>query len=107
MTLLGTLLVNLFSGLMNFFVHFMTKKIAFGVAVTVTLGGIIAAVIGTMRALVAGIAVAASDPAFLMGLSIGFPSNAPTCMAAIATCWAACTLYSWQKSALDLFAKVS
>lgn len=107
MALLGALLVNLVGGLMGFFVHFVTKKIAFGLAVVATLATIVGVVLAAMRTLITALAVTLSDPLFQMGLAMGYPPNASACIAAIATSWAACTLYSWQRDALDLFAKVS
>lgn len=107
MAILANVLVSVVGGIASFLAQFVTKKIAFGLAAVTTLGVITVAVIAAMRTVVQGIAVALNEPLLLMGLSIGFPPNAPACVAAIATTWAACTLYGWQKSALDLFAKVS
>jgi len=107
MPILASLLINLVSGLAAFFAQFVTKKIAFGLAVTAALSAIVIALLTAMRTIITGIEVVVSNPHFLLGLSIALPDNAAACLTAIATTWAACTLYSWQKSALDLFAKVS
>jgi len=39
----------------------------------------------------------------LIGLAV--PPIAGTCLGIIASTWAACTLYAWQKKALDVFVK--
>lgn len=104
---LGTLLVSLVGSLATFLAAFVTKKIAFGLAAAIALATIITALLTTMRVIISGIEVAITDPHILMGLSIALPSNAAACLTAIATVWAACTLYAWQRTALDLFAKVS
>ena len=107
MPLFAALFVGMVQGIASFLVLFLTKKIAFGLAAVASLAVIVGVLLSAMRTAVTAINVTVSDPYILMGLGIGFPPNAPACIAAIATVWAACTLYAWQRKALDLFAKVS
>ena len=107
MPLLGALLVSLVGGLAQFFVQFVSKKIAFGLAAVTTLSVITVALFVAMRTILTSIAITIGDPMVIMGLGMAVPDNAPACITAIATCWSACTLYSWQRKALTLFATVS
>jgi Family of unknown function (DUF5455) len=104
---LATLLVELFSGLVSFLIQFVSKKVAFGLSVVVVLGSITAVLITALRAVFASLATSIGDSDFVMGFAMAVPDNAPACITAYVTTWSACTLYSWQKKALQLFATVS
>lgn len=105
MPILASLLVSLFGALAQFFVTYFTKKVAIGLALVATFGGITAALLIAMRLLISGVAPIIGTGNFAVGLAIAFPANASTCITAIVTCWTACTLYSWKRKALDLFAQ--
>jgi hypothetical protein len=107
MPALGSLIIALVAGLAEFFVMFVTKKIAFGLAAVTALSVITVALFVALRSILAAVAVGISDPMVLMGIGIGIPNNAGVCILSIVNCWCACTLYSWQRKALTLFATVS
>lgn len=107
MPLLAGLLISLVSTLAQFFVQFVTKKIAFGLAAVTTLSVITVALFSVLRGILSSVAMTISDPMVLMGLGMAVPNNAPLCISSLVACWTACTLYSWQRKALTLFATVS
>jgi hypothetical protein len=107
MPLLAGFLFAIVSTLMQFLVQFVTKKIAFGLAAVGTLSVITVALFTTMRAILGGLHALVSEPSAALGLAMAIPDNAPACLSAIALCWGACTLYSWQRTALQLFATVT
>lgn len=106
MPILGTLLVTLFSGFATFLVQFFGKKVTIGLAVVATLATITGLLLIAMRAAIAAIAPVVGDGNFAVGLSIAVPPNFTACVSAIVSTWSACTLYSWKREALKLFATV-
>lgn len=108
MPLLGTLFVNLFSGLVAWFTTYVTRKIAFGLAAVAAYGVLTVGMFVAYRAVLAGLNVGLSGlPAmFVDGLAMGVPPVAPACVSAYVTMWTACTVYTWQRDLLHLVAKV-
>jgi hypothetical protein len=102
MPLLGALLVTLASGLAEFFVKFMSGKLAIGAAAVSLLAVITAALLVTFNALVVPLAQNAFSNEVGQFLGLAFPPVAGDCMAAMGTCWAACTLYAWQLKCLNM-----
>jgi len=105
MPLLASLLVSLFGAIAQFFVTYFTKKVAVGLALVATLTTITAALLLGMRGLIALIAPVIGDGNFAVGFGMAIPPNASACITAIVTCWSSCTLYSWKRKALELFAQ--
>jgi len=105
MPLLAGLIATLASGLAEFFVYFVTKKTALGLAAATVLAGITAALILALHGIASTVMSSVTSPYIQMGLGIALPPAATVCMLSIAACWSACTLYSWQKTALDMFLK--
>lgn len=105
MPLLGALLVSLFSGLGSFLASFLSKKAAFGVAAAATLGTLYGAMVVFMNNAVAPILSSLFNTQYGQFIGLAVPPLAGTCLGIIASTWAACTLYSWQKKALDVFVK--
>jgi hypothetical protein len=103
----ATIVITLVAALAEFLVLFVTKKIAFGIAAVTTLGFITIALFVTLRTVLGGIANMVSDPDVVRGIAMVVPDNVPACISAYVTVWCACTLYSWQRKALELFATVS
>lgn len=103
MPLLGTLLVSLFGNVAAFFLKYFSTKIAVGLASVATLGGLIAGLLALLRVTVIGLTPIIGDSNFAVGVGIAIPPNASACITAFMTMWGACTLYVWQKKAMDLF----
>jgi ABC-type uncharacterized transport system permease subunit len=105
MPLLGSLLVSLFSGLATFFAQFLTRKVAVATAAVAALGTVTVALLAAFNGLVAPLAAAVFSTQYGQVLGLAFPPMAGTCLAIMASCWAACTLYSWQRKAIELAAQ--
>lgn len=103
MPILAGLLVSLFSSLASLFALQLTKKTAFGLAAVTTLGTLYGAMVVAMNAAVSPLVSALFSTSYGQFIGLAFPPMAGTCVGIIATSWAACTLYAWQKKALDLF----
>jgi uncharacterized protein (DUF697 family) len=103
MPILAGLLVSLFSSLASLFALQLTKKTAFGLAAVTTLGTLYGALVVTMNAAVSPLLSALFSTSYGQFIGLAFPPMAGTCLGIIASVWSACTLYSWQKKALDMF----
>lgn len=105
MPILGGLLVTLFGGIAGFFAQYFGKKATVGLALVATLATITGALLLAMRAMIAAIAPVLGDGNFAVGVGIAIPPNFTACVSAIVSTWTACTLYSWKREALKLFAQ--
>lgn len=105
MPILAGLLVSCFSSLASFFALSLSKKVAFGLAAVATLGGLYGAMVVAMNAAVSPLLASLFSTSYGQFIGLAFPPMAGTCLGIVASAWAACTLYAWQKKALDLFAK--
>jgi hypothetical protein len=82
--------------------------VAFGLAVVGTFSVIAGVLFALARTVVAPLW---SSMMGLLPTSLGawvglaFPPAVPICCGAIVQVWVGCTLYSWQRTALDLFSK--
>jgi hypothetical protein len=104
MPLLAGLLVTLFSGLAQFLVQYLTKKTAVAVAAIAVLSTVTVGMFFALRATFSSLTGSLTGNA-LVGFSMAVPPVAGTCLTAISAIWAACTLFAWQRRALDLFVK--
>lgn len=108
MPLLGGLLVNLFAGLVAALVTYVSRKIAFGIAMVTLMTGLTAALFVAMRASLSSLTSAMGEgppELFMMCLQMAIPPIAPGCLSTYITIWTACTVYTWQRDLLHLFAK--
>jgi hypothetical protein len=105
MPLLAGLLVSLASGFAAFFTKYVTQKIAVGLAAVATIATLLAALLLLMRTTISPLAAAMFSTSYGSWAGLAFPPIAGTCLAAVVTTWSACTLYAWQKHALDAFLK--
>lgn len=105
MPLLAGLIVTLFSGFASFLVTYFGKKATIGLALVATLATITGLLLVAMRTAIAAVAPVIGDSNFAVGLSIAIPPNFSACVTAISGTWTACTLYSWKREALKLFAQ--
>jgi len=103
MPILAGLLVSLFSGLTTFLATYLSKKVAIGLAAAATLGSLYGALVVFMNAAVAPILGSLFSTSYGQFIGLAFPPMAGTCLGIVATTWAACTLYAWQKKALEVF----
>jgi hypothetical protein len=84
---------------------FMTRKAAFGLAYVATLGVVVGVLLVLMRSVVGPLASTIFSTQYGGWLGLAFPPTVTaSCITAITTLWAACTLYSWQREALRLSA---
>lgn len=96
----------LFSGVMasfaSFLVQFVGRKMAVITAALAALALTSGALLITFNAIVSPLVAQAFNTEVGQFLGLAFPPVAGTCMAAMASCWAACTLYGWQLKALSI-----
>ncbi len=107
MPLLGALLTNLFSGLVAWFAQYVTRKVAFGLAATAAMSTLTLGLYLLMRTSLNGLAsYVTGAPAILLdALALSIPPAAPFVISTYITMWTACTVYTWQRDLLYLFAK--
>lgn len=103
MPILAGLLVSISTGLAAFIGQYVTKKVAVGLAAATTLAGILGALLVFMRSVVNPLTSSLFSTAYGQWIGLAFPPMTGNCVAIIASTWAACTLYAWQKKALELF----
>jgi hypothetical protein len=105
MPILGSLLVTLFGSLAGFFAQYFSKKLTVGLALVATLTTITVALLVGMRLAVSIVQPVIGSGNFAYGLGIAFPANSATCITTMVSWWSACTLYTWKRKALQLFAQ--
>lgn len=107
MPLIGNLLVGIFSGLVAWLTQFVTRKVAFGGAMIVAYSALTVVLYGVMRAALIGLnAYTTGLPAMILqGVSLAIPPAAPFCISTYITVWTACTVWTWQRDLLFIFAK--
>lgn len=107
MPLLGGLFVSLFSGLVAWFTQWVTRKVAFGLASVAAMSALTLALFVAMRVTLGELGgMSASGPSmFIQGIGMMIPPVAPACVSSYVTMWTACTVYTWQRDLLHLFAK--
>lgn len=103
MPLLGGLLVALASGLADFFVKFVSGKVAIAAAALTAFGVITVALLVAFNKLVAPLAEQAFSSEVGQFLGLAFPPVSGNCMFVMGAVWSACTLYSWQARCLAMF----
>lgn len=107
MPILGTLLTNLFGGLVTWLATYFTKKVAFGVAAVTAMSALTLGLYVAMRTAMSALTINTGGmPDFwIMCLGIGVPPAAPFCLSTYMTMWTACTVYTWQRDLLNLVVK--
>lgn len=108
MPVLAGLLVSMFSCLVDFFVRWLTKKAAIGLAAVAVFAGltlVLWAAIGAALATV--VAVVPADSYFLMGMWVAIPDNAQAVVSATVACDTAIALYRWNVQNLRLMSYVT
>lgn len=107
MPLLGGLLSNLFVGLVNWFAQFFGRKLAFGVSAVAAMSALTAALFVLMRGIVGPLLsqLDGTSGIFMDALQMAVPVVAPACLSTYVTVWTACTVYTWQRDLIHLFAK--
>lgn len=108
MPLLGMLFVGLFSGLTDFFVRYVTKKVALIAAAVGTFAVLTIGFWGFVTASLAGIAWSfPGGSSVAVGVWLMVPDNAPACLSAILGVDTAVALYRWNVTNLKLASSVS
>lgn len=108
MLLLGTLLGNLFAGLLTWFGAYVTKRVAFGLAAVTAYSGMTLALYVIFRGVLATLGGYSMGlpPIVSMVAGMAIPPAAPFCVSAYMTVWSACTVYAWKVEALKFFRSV-
>lgn len=104
MPLLGALIQGLFSALYVFLAGFMGVGVAVRVAAVASFFAIGATLMVLFNGLVAPLVAAMWTTAWGNFLGLAFPAVSGTCMAALASVWAGCSLYAMQRKAISLVA---
>lgn len=109
MPLLGGLLTGLFSGLVAWLTQYVTRKVAFGLAAVGTFSALTLGLYVSMRFGLAALSgyTTGAPSMFVLGLQLVMPPAASFCVASYVTMWTACTVYTWQRDLLLLFAKAT
>lgn len=107
MPILGTLFTTLFSGLVAWFAQFVARKAAFGIATVTAMSALTLALFVLMRTTLVVIngQMTGAPAMFMDCLQMVIPPIAPACISTYVTLWTACTVYTWQKDLLHIFAK--
>ena len=105
MPILAGLLVSLFSGIATLLGTYISKKVAVGLAAATTLGTLYGGLVVLMNTAVSPLLAALFNTSYGQFIGLAFPPMAGTALGIVATVWAGCTLYAWQKKALDIFVK--
>ncbi|MDN5506772.1 DUF5455 family protein [Comamonas sp.] len=107
MPLIGGLLSNLFVGLVNWFAQYLGRKLAFGVSAVAAMTALTAALFVFMRGVVGPLLsqLDGTSGIFMDALQMAVPIVAPACLSTYVTVWTACTVYTWQRDLIHLFAK--
>jgi hypothetical protein len=98
---LATLLGALFTSLIQFFMNYMTKRLAIVAAVLAVISTLTFGFFEAIVGLVNSIAVAL-PPQAAMGLSLVIPSNAPLCISSILTAHLIRWVYEWNVKVIQL-----
>lgn len=103
MPLLGSLLMGLFSGLVDFFVKYMSRKTALMAAAVAAFSALTVALYVAISVALVGIAYTfPGGSAVAVGVWLVVPDNAPGCISAIVSCDTAVALYRWNVANLKL-----
>lgn len=86
----------------GFFVASFGKKVATGALAVALFGAALLALLATFRGLVSPLVAAAFSTEYGQFIGLAFPPVAGNCLATIAACWAACVLYRWQATAIQI-----
>jgi len=107
MPLLGALLVGLFGGLTTFLAEFVGKKVAVALAYAAVLTSSFVALLALLGSVVAPLLAGLfSSFPYVGWMGLAFPPVTGACLAALATTWAGCMLYKWQRDVLKVMASV-
>lgn len=109
MPLLGAFFGTLFGGLLAWLAQYVTKKVAWGVAATVTYAAFTGALYLAMRTALSQIeAQLTGIPAVIVqAVQFALPPVAPFCLGLYATVWVACTVFVWQRDLLKVTASAA
>lgn len=100
MPIFAAMVQLLFTKLMLFMGLLFAKKVALTLAGVAALVAIGSALYATMRSVVIPLASALFNTSYGSIIGLAFPPIAGQCILAITTIWSACTLYSFQRSAI-------
>jgi hypothetical protein len=108
MPLLAGLFVTLFSGFVAWLAQFVTRKVAYAIAVCAAYSVITLALFALLRGTLASLSAVLGSGTlpvmFVKALSMAIPPCAPVCLGAYSTIWIACTCYYWQRDLIKLAA---
>lgn len=104
MPLLSSLIASLFGGLTTFLAAVLGAQLAARVAASAVVLGVAGALLLLFNATVAPLAAQAFSTPFGSFIGLAFPPVAGTCLAGVATTWAACTAYRLQANAIAFVA---
>lgn len=108
MPILGTLLAGLFASLAEFFIKWVTKKTALGLAAVTMFGGLTVALMAAMTAFINSVLVLGVLPdAVVFGMWYFMPSTFPAAFASVVAAHTAAALYKWNAENVRLMAYVS
>jgi len=98
---IGTLLGTLFTSLVQFFMNYMTKKIAIVVAVVTAISALTIGFFASVLLIVSGI-ITAMPPEVSVAVSWFVPSNAYACFSAVLTAHTVHWVYEWNVKVVQL-----
>lgn len=107
MPLLGTLLVNIFTGLAAWLAKYLTQKVAVALALIAVTTGFYVALYAALRAAVHGamVGLGAVHPMFAVGLSVVISPATQQFLTGYLTLWSVCELYKWKFSIMQLWSR--
>jgi len=98
----SALLIAMSTSFASFFVRFFVARVAIATAGVAALATISAALLVAFNSAVVPLVTALNGTWAGPWIGLAFPPVSSQCLTAVALCWAACTLYGWQKSAIKV-----
>lgn len=108
MPVLASLLVSMFTALLNMFATWLTKKVAIGLAAVTTFAALTLALWTAIGLALNGIsAVSGYDSGVAIGLWVAFSTNGQMVLSATVAADTAIALYRWNSENLKLMAYIT
>lgn len=104
MPALGTLLVSLIGGLVEFFAKQWGKKVAVTVVAVAAFAAALVVLMASFNSLVSPLVQSMFSTQYGQFIGLAFPPISGTCMTSIGTAWGACALYKLKMQSIKMTA---
>lgn len=104
MSALGTLIVSLIAGAVEFFAKQWGKKVAVTVVAVAAFASALVVLMAVFNALVSPLVQSMFSTQYGQFIGLAFPPISGTCMTSIASAWGACALYKLKMQSIKMTA---